>query len=215
MVSQNNPQKSSPACEFLIGVSGGSGSGKTTFCRALVERLGEGHVLHLKQDHYYRDLSHLSPTERDAVNFDHPQALEFDLLCEHLRLLRSGLPIEIPFYDFATHTRSQRAEHTVAKRIVIVEGILIFSQKDILQQLHHSVFVETPEDVRLSRRIRRDVAERGRTQCSVEKQFYSTVAPMHNLFVEPSKFFAHQVISGEEPFDDVIEKLALQLQLAT
>ncbi|MEY3901788.1 MAG: hypothetical protein RL189_1094 [Pseudomonadota bacterium] len=195
----------------MIGVSGGSGSGKTTFCRELVARLGAENVLHLRQDSYYRDLSGLTPDERDNVNFDHPQALEFDLLCEHLKLLKQGTPIEVPEYDFATHTRSPITQVSAAKPIVVIEGILIFSQAQILEQLQYSVFVDAPEDVRLSRRIRRDIAERGRTRESVEKQFFTTVAPMHDLFVEPSKLKSAQVISGEQPFSQTIEDLIASL----
>lgn len=195
----------------IVGVSGGSGSGKTTFCEQLVERLGEKQVLHLKQDSYYRDLSHLTPDARDLVNFDHPQALEFDLLCEHLKFLQEGRAVKIPVYDFATHTRSQSSIFSDAKPVIVIEGILIFSQTNIFERLNFSIFVDAPEEVRLQRRIRRDVAERGRTKESVEKQFFSTVAPMHNLFVEPSKTHSQKIISGEEPFDGVIENLMAQL----
>jgi uridine kinase len=195
----------------MIGVSGGSGSGKTTFCRELVARLGTDNVLHLRQDSYYRDLSGLTPVERDNVNFDHPQALEFNLLCEHLKLLKEGSSIEVPEYDFATHTRSPVAQLSDAKPIVVIEGILIFSQAQILEQLHYSVFVDAPEEVRLSRRISRDIAERGRTRESVEKQFFTTVAPMHDLFVEPSKSKSAQVISGEQPFTQTIDDLIARL----
>lgn len=196
----------------IVGVSGGSGSGKTTFCRELVEHLGDDLVLHLKQDSYYRDLSHLTPTERDAVNFDHPKALEFDLLCEHLKQLKDGQSIEIPVYDFATHTRSAQTQCALSKRIIVIEGILIFSQPNIVGHLNYSVFVDAPENVRLLRRIRRDIAERGRTKESVESQFFATVAPMHDLYVEPSKAQSGQVISGEKPFDEIISGLVQQLK---
>ncbi|MFZ9519558.1 MAG: uridine kinase [Silvanigrellaceae bacterium] len=197
--------------KVIVGVSGGSGSGKTTFCRQLVNRLGEHQVVHLKQDSYYRDLSHLSSAERDAVNFDHPQALEFDLLCEHLKALRGGVGVEVPVYDFATHTRSADSIRTVAKPIIVIEGILILSQSRILEQLQYSIFVDAPQDVRLARRIRRDIAERGRTKESVEQQFFATVAPMHDLFVEPCKQNSTRIISGEQPFDDSIEQLVRHL----
>jgi uridine kinase len=195
----------------IVGVSGGSGSGKTTFCRELVARLGEHQVLHLKQDSYYRDLSHLTPEARDQVNFDHPQALEFDLLCEHLKFLQQGQAVHIPLYDFATHTRSRETQWAKAKPVIVIEGILIFSQAEILEKLNYSVFVDAPEDVRLLRRMRRDIAERGRTKESVESQFFTTVAPMHNLFVEPSKGKSQSVISGESPFDDIVEELSKKL----
>lgn len=192
---------------FVVGVSGGSGSGKTTFCSELVAQLGEATVLHLKQDNYYRDLSHLLPDERDRVNFDHPQALDFELLCQHLTRLVSGADVEVPTYDFATHTRKSQSILFSAKPVVLIEGILIFSQPGILQQLTHSVFVDAPEEVRLRRRIKRDIEERGRSRESVEAQFFATVAPMHNSYVEPSKANAQIVISGEQPFDDTLAKL--------
>ncbi|NBW82047.1 uridine kinase [bacterium] len=196
---------------MIVGVSGGSGSGKTTFCRQLVSRLGEQQVVHLKQDSYYRDLSHLTSAERDAVNFDHPQALEFDLLCDHLKKLKAGASVDVPVYDFATHTRLKESLRTLARPVIVIEGILIFSQAQILEQLQYSVFVDAPEDVRLSRRIRRDIAERGRTRESVEHQFFDTVAPMHDLFVEPCKQMSTRVISGEQPFDETIERLIVHL----
>jgi uridine kinase len=191
----------------VVGVSGGSGSGKTTFCSELVAQLGEATVLHLKQDNYYRDLSHLLPSERDRVNFDHPQALEFELLCVHLKQLVSGADVEVPTYDFATHTRKSQSIRLSPKPVVLIEGILIFSQPGILEHLTHSVFVDAPEEVRLGRRIKRDIEERGRSRESVEAQFFATVAPMHNRYVEPSKENAHIIVSGEKPFDDTLEKL--------
>lgn len=196
----------------VVGVSGGSGSGKTTFCRELVARLGEERVLHLKQDNYYRDLSHMSPQERDAVNFDHPEALEFELLSAHLKQLLSGQSIDVPEYDFATHTRKPTALRFLPQPVVLIEGILIFSQPKIFEQLAYSYFVDTCEDVRLERRIKRDVAERGRTPASVRAQFFATVAPMHNLYVEPCKTKARIVISGETPFQSLIEELAQNLE---
>lgn len=196
----------------VVGVSGGSGSGKTTLCRELVARFGEGNVAHLKQDNYYRDLSHLEPEERDRVNFDHPHALEFELLSTHLQQLMAGLAIDVPSYDFATHTRCPQTVRLAPKSIILIEGILIFSQPDVLKLMTHSIFVDTPEQVRLERRIRRDIAERGRTKESVESQFMLTVAPMHDLFVEPSKLHAHIVISGEEPFADFIENLSSSIE---
>jgi uridine kinase len=196
----------------IVGVSGGSGSGKTTFCEQLVMRLGKELVLHLKQDSYYRDLSHLTPEARDRVNFDHPQALEFDLLSEHLKQLQSGRAVQVPVYDFATHTRSGVSRLSETKPVIVIEGILIFSRPEIFDLLDHSIFVDAPEDVRLARRIRRDIAERGRTQDSVRKQFFETVAPMHNLFVEPSKSNSQRVISGEKPFEPELNALIEKLK---
>lgn len=196
----------------VVGVSGGSGSGKTTFCRELVEFVGSENVVHLKQDNYYCDLSHMTPEQRDAVNFDHPSALDFQLLCSHLGEMTRGSSVDIPSYDFATHTRHAHTLKLVPKPIILLEGILIFSQPEIMALLSHSVFVEAPEALRLERRIQRDIAERGRTRESVELQFFSTVAPMHELFVEPAKLFADVVVSGEKPFDGPIRSLLSAIQ---
>lgn len=198
----------------VVGVSGGSGSGKTTFCRELVDWVGPENVVHFKQDNYYRDLSHMPPEQRDSVNFDHPSALDFKLLCEHLMGITSGQSVEIPTYDFASHTRHAHTVQLTPKPIVLLEGILIFSQPEILELLSHSIFVEAPELLRLERRIKRDVAERGRTPESVELQFYSTVAPMHELFVEPTKVCADKVVSGEKPFEEPIRDLLTALKMS-
>jgi uridine kinase len=195
----------------VVGVSGGSGSGKTTFCKELVAMLGDDAVQHLKQDNYYRDLSHLSPMERDAVNFDHPQALEFSLLSNHLESLSSGQEVEVPDYDFSTHTRRPKTSRLQVKPVILIEGILIFSQPEILSRLSYSIFVDAPEQVRLERRIRRDIEERGRTAESVRAQFFSTVAPMHDIFVEPSKQKAQWVISGEQPFEGFLQQICKKL----
>ncbi|MEY4063995.1 MAG: hypothetical protein RIR26_203 [Pseudomonadota bacterium] len=196
----------------VVGVSGGSGSGKTTFCRELVAAMGPEAVQHIKQDNYYRDLSHLTSAERDAVNFDHPQALEFSLLSDHLECLSSGQEVEVPEYDFATHTRRPQTSCLQARPVILIEGILIFSQPEILDRLSYSIFVDAPEHVRLERRIRRDIEERGRTAESVRAQFFATVAPMHDIFVEPSKHQAQWVISGEHPFAEFLEQLCIKLR---
>jgi uridine kinase len=151
------------------------------------------------------------PAERDAVNFDHPQALEFELLGAHLSQLLNGSAVDVPLYDFATHTRQTKSLRLSPRPVVLIEGILIFSQQRIFEQLNYSFFVDTCQDVRLERRIQRDVAERGRTPESVRAQFFATVAPMHDLFVEPSKAKAKVVISGESPFEDTIQQLAQEL----
>jgi uridine kinase len=210
---QPSKSEDNPSC-VVVGVSGGSGSGKTTFCRELVEWVGPENVVHFKQDNYYRDLSHMTPEQRDSVNFDHPSALDFKLLCEHLTGITNGHAVEIPTYDFASHTRRVHTVQLTPKPIVLLEGILIFSQPEILELLSHSIFVEAPEPLRLERRIKRDVAERGRTPESVELQFYSTVAPMHELFVEPTKVCADKVVSGEKPFDEPIRDLLTSLKMS-
>lgn len=174
----------------LIAVCGGSGSGKTTFARRLVEILGEDHCAILSQDRYYIDQSDRFKEDGGDVNFDHPSAIDFDLMAEHLRILSSGRPIEAPLYDFATHKRLKRTTTFKAKPVIIVDGILVLSQKQIRDAIDASVFIDIPESVRFERRLRRDTVERGRTPEGIEKQFLKQVKPMHDQFVEPSKAFA-------------------------
>lgn len=174
----------------LIAVCGGSGSGKTTFARRLVEILGEDHCEILSQDRYYIDQSARFKEDGGDVNFDHPSAIDFDLMAKHLRRLSTGKPIEAPIYDFATHKRLSQTTRFEAKPVIIVDGILVLSQETIRDAIDASVFIDIPEAVRFERRLRRDTIERGRTPEGVEKQFLKQVKPMHDQFVEPSKTFA-------------------------
>jgi uridine kinase len=185
----------------IIGVSGGSGSGKTTFVRLLQKRLGETACAVLSQDHYYIDQSARFHGDGEDVNFDHPDALDFKLLAEHLRSLRLGQAIEVPVYDYVTHKRKPETERFQAVPLVILDGTLILSQPAIREQVDISVFIDTPEKIRLERRLRRDTIERGRTEDGVMKQFTRQVKPMHDAFVEPSKTFATHVASGMEAFE--------------
>ena len=186
---------------LILGVCGGSGSGKTTFCNQFVQLLGADRVVHLKQDDYYRDLSYMPPENRSAVNFDHPDSVEFALLLEHLESLAHGHEIAVPKYDFATHCRVHVEQIVSPKPIVLVEGILLFSEEVVSSKMDLKVFIDTPADVRFDRRLRRDIRERGRSPESVADQFHKTVLPMHEKFVEPSKNVADRVISGELPFE--------------
>ncbi len=193
---------------LVIGVCGGSGSGKTSFCEKLVEFLGPEQVAYLKQDDYYRDLKHMALEERVQVNFDHPDAIEFPLLCTHLDLLAAGHQIAIPQYDFSLYTRTRIQRIVSPRPIVILEGILIFSDSSLESRIHHKIFIDTTEEVRFHRRLRRDVKERGRTPESVEERFKETVRPMHEQFVEPCKIRADRVISGEAPFEATLLELS-------
>jgi uridine kinase len=179
---------------FVIGVAGGTGSGKTTVASALLRRVGEDGISVLFHDAYYRDWADLPKDVLDRKNFDHPDSLETELLVRHVRTLREGRVVEAPIYDFKTHRRTAETRRVLPKRIVLVEGILIFAEPELRKLFDVKVFVDTDADVRLIRRIRRDIAERGRTFESVVEQYYATVRPMHLEFVEPSKRWADLIM---------------------
>lgn len=179
---------------MIIGICGGTGSGKTTIARAIVESVGSGNVVLVEQDSYYRNLADMPLDERHQANFDHPDSIDSDMLVNHLMRLKQGLTVEMPLYDFKTHTRSDRIEIIEPKPVVIVEGILIFAEPRVLGLLDMRIYVDTPDDIRFIRRLKRDIAERGRTVESVIDQYYRTVRPMHHEFVEPSKRHADIII---------------------
>jgi len=179
---------------MIIGICGGTGSGKTTIARAIVDAVGRENVVLVEQDSYYRNLADMPLDERHQANFDHPDSIDSDMLVNHLIRLKQGLVVEMPLYDFKTHTRSDDIDIIGPKQVVIVEGILIFAEPRVLDLLDMRVFVDTPDDIRFIRRLRRDIAERGRTVDSVIDQYYRTVRPMHFEFVEPSKRHADIII---------------------
>jgi uridine kinase len=179
---------------LVIGVAGGSGSGKTTVVRRLVESVGDDHVTVLDHDRYYRDRLDLRLEDRAALNWDHPDSLETDLMVQHVAELRAGRAIEAPTYDFARYQRRTATDHLAPRRAVIVEGILVFTDPALRAQMDVKVFVDTDADTRFIRRLQRDVAERGRTMQSVIEQYLSTVKPMHLDFVEPSKRYADVIL---------------------
>lgn len=179
---------------FVIGVAGGSGSGKTTVVRRIVDSLGSEHVTLLDHDRYYRDRNDLRLEERAALNYDHPDSLETDLLVRHVRDLKAGKAVEAPRYDFTRHARLTEKDTLQPRRALIVEGILIFTDSELRELMDIKVFVDTDSDTRFIRRLQRDVAERGRTMESVIDQYQGTVKPMHREFVEPSKRYADVII---------------------
>jgi uridine kinase len=179
---------------MIIGICGGTGSGKTTIARAIVDAVGRSNVVLVEQDSYYRNLADMPLDERHQANFDHPDSIDSDMLVNHLIRLKQGLSIEMPLYDFVTHTRSDDIEVINPKPVVIVEGILIFAEPRVLDLLDCRVFVDTPDDVRLMRRLRRDITERGRTFERTLEQYELTIRPMHFEFVEPSKRHADIII---------------------
>ncbi len=178
----------------LIGVAGGSGSGKTTVSQAILERVGSDRIDYVQHDAYYRDRSHLPFSERVKINYDHPDSLESDLMVQHLKTLRAGQPVEAPLYDFANHVRQTETRRLEPRPIILVEGILILSDRAMRDLFDIKIFVDTDADLRFIRRLQRDIAERGRTRESVVKQYLETVRPMHLEFVEPSKRYADLII---------------------
>ncbi|MBN1469015.1 MAG: uridine kinase [Fusobacteriaceae bacterium] len=179
---------------IIIGIAGGSGSGKTTVARRLLETFKEEDAILIEQDAYYRELYIDSIDERAKMNFDHPNAIEFELLEKQLKDLYSGFSIERPIYDFATHMRKEETKHINPSKIIIVEGILIFAVPEIRKLFDVKIFVDTDADEMLLRRIERDITERGRTFESVRDQYLSTVKPMYLEFAEPSKRYADIII---------------------
>lgn len=179
---------------IILGVAGGSGAGKTTVVREIIRALGEDRVTVIHHDAYYRDQSHLAAEERKEINYDHPDALETSLLVEHLRTLREGSPVEVPTYDFTEHTRRPETRRKLPRSVVIVDGILILVDRELRELMDIKVFVDTDDDLRLIRRLQRDLDERGRSLQSVIDQYLTTVKPMHLEFVEPSKRYADIII---------------------
>ncbi|MEQ8839475.1 MAG: uridine kinase [Acidimicrobiales bacterium] len=192
----------------LYGICGGSGAGKTTFALELTRRLGADRVSTVPFDAYYRDLAHMTMQERMQVNYDHPDSLDNELFAHHLAELRAGRPIEVPEYDFSTHTRNGNFLTIAARDIVIVEGILLFCFPGIHDLLDHAIFIDVPEDIRLERRVRRDVVERGRDADDVRRQFAQFVAPMHDLHVQPFRDRAHRIVSIDDDMRLVADEIA-------
>ena len=206
---------------MIIGICGGTGSGKTTVANRILETVSASEVAFIQQDSYYRNLKDLPVDYRGAVNFDHPDALDNDLLVNHIRKLKGGGSVELPIYDFKANARLNDTVLIEPKPIVIIEGILIFVDPRLLEQMDIKVFVDTPDDIRFIRRLRRDIAERGRTVDSVIEQYLATVRPMHIQFVEPSKRYAdviipeggHNLVSIELISGKIRERLAGALSI--
>jgi uridine kinase len=179
---------------LTIGIAGGSGSGKTTVAQAILDRVGADKIAFLQHDSYYRDLGGLPPTQRADLNFDHPNSLETGLLIQHILALRGGKPVEVPIYDFSVHSRTSKTFTVAPRRVIMVEGILIFVDAVLRDLFNLKIFVDTDADIRFIRRLQRDISERGRSTESVIKQYQATVRPMHLDFVEPSKRYADVII---------------------
>ena len=179
---------------LIIGIAGGSGSGKTTIARALAEEVGAEHCAHILHDAYYKRLGHLPMEEREQVNYDHPDSLETELLVQHLHALMHGAAVDMPRYDFAIHDRSEETVHIEPKPVILLEGVLALAEPALRELMDLKIFVDTDADLRFMRRLERDISDRGRTRESVCEQYLATVRPMHIEFVEPSKAHADLVI---------------------
>jgi uridine kinase len=186
----------------VIGVAGGTGSGKTTIAREILNRAGTENIALIQHDAYYKDLSNLPFAQRAMRNFDHPDALDNELLIAHLQQLKAGRPIEIPVYDFTTHSRTAQTHRVTPHGVILLEGILILADEALRRLMDVKIFVDTDADIRFIRRLERDISERGRTMESVIRQYLATVRPMHEEFVEPSKRYA-DVIIPEGGFNEV------------
>jgi len=179
---------------LVIGIAGGTGSGKTTVANVILERVGKDHIAYLPHDAYYRELNDLPPDQKAAVNFDHPDSLETELMIQHINQLKNWKSIELPIYDFSTHSRTGKAIRVDPRRVIIVEGILIFAIPELRKLFDVKLFVDTNADIRFIRRLQRDITERGRTTEMVIHQYLTTVRPMHLEFAEPSKRYANVII---------------------
>ena len=178
----------------IIGIAGGTGSGKTTVARAIYDRVGRDRIEWISHDSYYRNFDGLTPEQRHGINFDHPDSLETELLTRHLDVLCKGSSVDVPMYDFASHSRKVDTQHVEPRKVIIVEGILVLAEPELRKRIDIKLFVDTPPDIRFLRRLTRDIQTRGRSLESVIQQYLTTVRPMHEEFVEPSKRHADLII---------------------
>jgi uridine kinase len=203
------------ASPFLIGIAGGTGSGKTTMAQKIQDAFPNHSVL-ICQDSYYKDLPHLSLQERSKMNFDHPNSLDFELMRDHLLDLIEGRAIEQPIYNFQTHSREKTNRRVEPAQVIIVEGILLFAALEVRDLFNLKIFIDTDDDIRLLRRVERDMAERGRSFDGIKEQYLTTVKPMHDAFVEPSKQYADVIVpmrrQNQIALDLVITKLKADLK---
>lgn len=193
-----------PSSCYILGVSGGSGSGKTFFASALQAKLGADQCEIISQDNYYIDQSKNFDFDGGSVNFDHPDSIDFQLLASHVQALKQGRDVEIPIYDFKTHSRISETKTICAKKLIVIDGILIFHPVQLRSLFHEMIFFDTEEDLRYSRRLERDIKERGRAAEGVKNQFFKQVKPMHDLYVEPTKYFAHSIAKDDDDFEKML-----------
>ena len=179
---------------ILIGIAGGTGSGKTSIAKELSSNFSKSDIILIEQDSYYKDLSDISISEREKINFDHPNSIDFSLMIKHLESLKNGIQTKIPIYDFATHTRKKSTKTIDQHRIIILEGIFSLFNDEIRNMMNIKIYIDTPNDLRIIRRIKRDIDERNRSFESIIKQYYENVRPMHIKFVKPTKQYADIII---------------------
>jgi uridine kinase len=189
---------------MVIGIDGGSCSGKSTLARSLVNLLGNGNTIHISQDNYYNDQSVYSEEERQKINYDSPSVVDIDLLVQHLSQLIDGRPIKKPIYDFITHTRIRGYDWVYPEKDIIVEGILIFTEKKLRDLMHLKIFLDITADVRLARRVLRDTEERGRSPESVKKQWFDSVEMMYQKYVAPTKRYADYIFTKNPGYGDIV-----------
>ncbi|PIU54696.1 MAG: uridine kinase [Deltaproteobacteria bacterium CG07_land_8_20_14_0_80_38_7] len=196
---------------LVIGIAGGSGSGKTTIARKIRDKVGNDRITFIEMDCYYRDLSHLNIDQRIAHNFDHPSSIDIELFIEHIKAVKNGKSIEKPQYDFITHTRLQKTAGIISQPVVILEGILLYENPKVRELIDIKTYVEAPDDVRFIRRLMRDIEHRGRTPRAVVEQYYKTVRPMHETFAGPTREYADMIIPwhdyNEVAIDMVISRI--------
>lgn len=201
---------------LVIGIAGGTGSGKTTVAQSILQRSGEDLVAYIQHDSYYKDLSGLPPNQRARKNFDHPDSLETELMVKHVRALKAGKAVDVPTYDFTNHTRKAETIYVESRPVILVEGILLFVEPELRELCDIKLFVDTDADIRFLRRLQRDLSERGRSTDSVIAQYLATVRPMHLEFVEPSKRYADLIIPegglNEVAMDVVIARIEAKLR---
>ncbi len=201
---------------LVIGIAGGTGSGKTTVANVILNRVGKQRIAYLPHDAYYRDLHSLPYEQRAAINFDHPNSLESELMRDHILALKKWEAVDIPVDDFSIHTRTEKTIRVEPRPVILVEGILIFAEPELRELFDVKIFVDTDADIRFIRRLERDITERGRTTEMVVNQYMATVRPMHLEFVEPSKRYAHVIIPegglNEVAMDMVIARIEALLQ---
>ena len=193
---------------IVVGIAGGSGSGKTTVVHRILDRVGWDRIAYLPHDAYYKDASHLPWEERIHLNYDHPNSLDNDLLITHIHMLMRGEAVDTPIYDFSRHIRSEKTRRVLPSPVILVEGILVFADERLREMMDIKLYVDTPADIRFIRRLLRDINERGRTVQSVVEQYQSTVRPMHMEFVEPTKVYA-DIIIPEGGHNDVAMEMVI------